>query len=84
MPIARTSSRASSRGLPLCHRSCTFILSAKLNCESVEHDVFASDKTVFNATPAVNRGQLLLRSDQALYALHQKEQRPPGRLARND
>jgi hypothetical protein len=35
---------------------------------------FTSDPSIFNATPAVSRGQLFLRSNQALYCV---EAQPP-------
>jgi outer membrane protein assembly factor BamB len=47
---------------------------------SAEYNLLAqnrltSDSSVFNATPAVSRGQLFLRSNQALYCVEAKATR---------
>lgn len=50
----------------------TFVLAAKPEYELLAHNVIESDESVFNATPAISRGQLLLRSDQSLYCIGRK------------
>ena len=47
----------------------TFVLAAKTSFEVLSHNVFESDESDFNASPAVSNGRLLLRSDQALYCI---------------
>lgn len=37
------------------------------------HNVIETDTTIFNATPAVSRGQLLIRSDKCLYCIGKKQ-----------
>jgi outer membrane protein assembly factor BamB len=46
-----------------------FVLAAKPQFELLAHNVIKSDSSVFNASPAVVNGQLLLRSDQHLYCV---------------
>ena len=50
----------------------TYVLAAAPKYELLAHYMFASDASVFNATPAVSRGQLLLRSDKYLYCLGER------------
>lgn len=47
----------------------TYVVVAKPKFELLAHNVIESDDTIFNATPAINRGQLLLRSDKYLYCI---------------
>jgi outer membrane protein assembly factor BamB len=49
-----------------------FVLEASEQYKVLARNSFESDKTIFNATPAVSRGQLFLRSDKALYCISQK------------
>jgi len=47
----------------------TFVVAARPEFELLAHNTLESDKSIFNASPAVSDGQLLLRSDRALYCL---------------
>ena len=47
----------------------TFVLAAKPKFELLAHNVFESDKSVFNGSPAVSNGQLLIRSDKCIYCI---------------
>ena len=47
----------------------TFVIAAKPRFEQLAHNIFDSDESDFNASPAVSDGQLLLRSDRFLYCL---------------
>src|SRR5262245_14012099 len=47
----------------------TYVLAAKPKFELLARNQFGDDKSTWNASPAVDRGQLLLRSDQYLYCL---------------
>jgi outer membrane protein assembly factor BamB len=49
--------------------SGVYVLAAKPEFELLAHNTLESDPSIFNATPAVSRGQLLLRSDTHLYCL---------------
>lgn len=51
----------------------TFVLAAQPKFELLAHNLIGSDESVFNATPAISRGQLLLRSDKALYCIGRGE-----------
>lgn len=51
----------------------TFVVAARPEYELLAHNVIASDDSVFNASPAVSNGQLLLRSDKCLYCIGSKE-----------
>ncbi len=52
-----------------CHNG-TFVLDARPEFKVLAHNVFAADKSTFNATPAVlPGGKLLLRSDRYLYCV---------------
>ena len=46
-----------------------FVLAASPKFELLAHNELASDTTLFNASPAVSRGQLLLRSNRSLYCI---------------
>jgi hypothetical protein len=50
----------------------TFVLAAEPRYQVLAHNVISTDKSVFNATPAISRGQLLIRSDEYLYCIGQK------------
>lgn len=50
-----------------------YVLAAGPEFRLLAHNSFASDTSVFNATPTVHNGQLLLRSNRFLYCLGQKE-----------
>jgi outer membrane protein assembly factor BamB len=50
----------------------TFVLAAKPKYELLAHNKFESDKSIFNACPAVSKGQLLIRSDKYLYCIGKK------------
>ena len=45
------------------------MVAASPKFELLAHNVFADDKTRTNASPVPSRGQLLMRSDQAVYLL---------------
>jgi outer membrane protein assembly factor BamB len=47
----------------------TFVLAAGPKFELLAHNELGSDTTLCNASPAVSRGQLLLRSNRALYCI---------------
>jgi outer membrane protein assembly factor BamB len=47
----------------------TYVLAAKPKYELLAHNVIASDPSIFNATPAIVQGRLLLRSDRYLYCV---------------
>lgn len=51
----------------------TFVVAANPEYELLAHNVIASDDSVFNASPAVSDGQLLLRSDKCLYCIGREE-----------
>jgi outer membrane protein assembly factor BamB len=50
----------------------TFVLAASPKFELLGHNTFENDKSVFNASPAVSKGQLFLRSDKYLYCIGKK------------
>jgi hypothetical protein len=50
----------------------TFVLPAEPRYRLLAYNVIESDQSVFNATPAISRGQLLLRSDTHLYCIGQQ------------
>jgi outer membrane protein assembly factor BamB len=47
----------------------TYVLSAEPKYKLLAHNTIETDTSVFNATPAVSRKQLLLRSDKYLYCI---------------
>ncbi|HVC98120.1 MAG TPA: serine/threonine protein kinase, partial [Pirellulales bacterium] len=47
----------------------TFVLATGPKFELLAQNQLASDTTFFNASPAVSRGQLLLRSNRSLYCI---------------
>ena len=46
-----------------------FVLAAGSELEVLAHNELSSDESIFNGSPAVSRGELLIRSDQYLYAI---------------
>jgi outer membrane protein assembly factor BamB len=50
----------------------TFVLAAKPKFEVLAHNVFESDRSIFNGSPAISKGELLLRSDTHLYCIGNK------------
>jgi outer membrane protein assembly factor BamB len=52
--------------------SGTFVLAARPEFEQLAHNVLELDASTCNASPAVSNGQLLLRSNQALYCIGRK------------
>ncbi len=50
-------------------REGTWVLDAKPEFKVLAHNTFESDRSDFNASPAVAGGRLLLRSDRFLYAI---------------
>ncbi len=53
-------------------QSGTYVLAARPKFELIARDQFADDPSVCNASPAVDRGQLLLRSNEYLYCIGKK------------
>jgi outer membrane protein assembly factor BamB len=49
-----------------------YVLDAAPRFKLLAHNKIESDTSIFNATPAVSRGQLLLRSDKFLYCIGKK------------
>ena len=47
----------------------TFVLAATPEFKQLALNVIADDEGIFNASPVVSRGQLLLRSDRFLYCI---------------
>jgi hypothetical protein len=47
----------------------TFVFVAKPEFERMAQNQFPADKTDFNATPAISKGELFLRSNKALYCI---------------
>lgn len=60
---------ANGRLYAVSRRSGTFVFEAKPEFKLVAQNQLAGDDTDFNATPAVVGGQLLLRSNRALYCI---------------
>ena len=50
-------------------RNGTFVIALKPEFDQLAHNVIEDDDSVFNASPVVSRGQLLLRSDKYLYCI---------------
>jgi outer membrane protein assembly factor BamB len=50
----------------------TYVVAAKPKFELLEHNVIEDDDSRTNASPAVSNGQLLLRTDRALYCIGRK------------
>jgi hypothetical protein len=51
----------------------TYVLAAGPKYELLAHNKIADDKSIFNGSPAVSRGQLFLRSDKYLYCIGVKK-----------
>ena len=51
----------------------TYVLAAEPRYKLLAHNVIETDRSVFNATPAVSNSQLLLRSDRYLYCIGKGE-----------
>lgn len=49
-----------------------YVLAARPKAEVLAHNTFASDKSIFNGSPAVSDGRLFLRSDKYLYCIGKK------------
>jgi len=47
----------------------TWVLSADKDMKELAHNKFASDRSIFNGSPAVSEGKMYLRSDKFLYCL---------------
>jgi outer membrane protein assembly factor BamB len=47
----------------------TYVLSAKPEFEQLAHNVIDSDDSIFNGSPVVSEGQLLIRSNKFLYCI---------------
>ena len=47
----------------------TYVLAAKPKFEVLTHNQLASDKSAFNASPAISSGKILLRSNRFLYCI---------------
>jgi hypothetical protein len=64
---------ASDKGLPVTWSAeSNLAYSTELpgpKFKQLAHNTFEGDSSVFNASPAVNKGQLLLRSDRFLYCV---------------
>ena len=50
-------------------RDGTFVFAAKPEFEKMAQNQFPSDKTDFNATPAISKSELFLRSNESLYCI---------------
>ena len=50
-------------------KSGTFVLAAKPAFELISHNLFDSDESDFNGSPAVSNGRLFLRSNKNLYCI---------------
>ena len=50
----------------------TYVLAAQPKFTQLAHNQIEDDRSIFNASPAVDRGQLLVRSDQYLYCIGAK------------
>src|SRR5262249_13419142 len=50
----------------------TFVLAAKPKFEELAHNTFESDRSVSNGSPAVSKGQLLIRSNKYIYCIGKK------------
>jgi outer membrane protein assembly factor BamB len=60
---------AGGRLYAVSRTSGAFVLAEGANFELLAHNELASDTTLFNASPAVGPGHLLLRSNRALYCI---------------
>ena len=46
-----------------------FVLAAGAELDVLEHNEISGDSSIFNASPIVSRGELLIRSDENLYCI---------------
>ena len=46
-----------------------FVLEAKPKFKQLAQNIFASDRSIFNASPAISNNRLFLRSDTHLYCI---------------
>lgn len=51
----------------------TYVLDASPEFKQLAHNIIETDNSVFNGTPAINRGKLLIRSDKYLYCIGRKK-----------
>jgi outer membrane protein assembly factor BamB len=63
---------ADSRLYVVTRQGGTYVLAARPKFAQLAHDQFADDTSICNASPAVDHGQLLLRSGQYLYCIAKK------------
>lgn len=64
---------AGDRLVCVSRRGGTYVLAAKPEFEQLAHNQFASDETDFNASPAINDGQIFLRSNRFLYCVEKSQ-----------
>jgi outer membrane protein assembly factor BamB len=50
----------------------TYVLAAEPKLKQLAHNTFSGDKSIFNGSPAISKGQLFLRSDKYLYCIGTK------------
>jgi outer membrane protein assembly factor BamB len=50
----------------------TYVLPAKPEFKILAHNTLETDKSLFNGSPAISRGCILLRSDRSLYCIGEK------------
>ena len=60
---------AEDRLYAVSRKNGTYVLSTSDPFERLAHNEFASDDSIFNASPAVSDGKMYLRSDKFLYCL---------------
>ena len=60
----------------------TFVVAAKPKFALAQQNQFESDESDFNATPAISRGQIFLRSNQFLYCIEAKAKEKPKNKSR--
>lgn len=58
--------------IAVTRRKGTFVLQTEDKLQQVAKNVFASDDSDFNASPAIHDGQLFLRSNERLYCISEK------------
>lgn len=51
----------------------TFVVAAEPKYRLLAHNTISADDSIFNATPAISRGNLLLRSNKFLYCIGQEK-----------
>ena len=60
---------APGRLYAVSRKSGTYVLAAKPVFEVISHNVFESDQSDFNGSPAASNGRLFLRSNRILYCI---------------